>query len=173
MDSFWENSWESVNPSRIAEYISTFNMESDDLINILHHNHIHSVCDAGCGCGIYALKLAANGFYGYLERTSKDSRTIAEIIEDENGCIIGYIWVPFCFDEESGFAFADIQDIYIEENYRESGLATKLISYAEDKARRSGAKVIRSGTGCENIKSIRLHEKLGYYQYRYEFEKVL
>ena len=62
MDSFWENSWESVNPSRIAEYISTFNMESDDLINILHHNHIHSVCDAGCGCGIYTAKLAANGF---------------------------------------------------------------------------------------------------------------
>ena len=121
----------------------------------------------------FSLKNQVNGFYGYLERTSKDSRTIAEIIEDENGCIIGYIWVPFCFDEESGFAFADIQDIYIEENYRKSGLATELISYAEDRARRSGAKVIRSGTGCENIKSIRLHEKLGYYQYRYEFEKVL
>ena len=37
-------------------------MEPDDLINILHQNHVHSVCDAGCGCGIYALKLAANGF---------------------------------------------------------------------------------------------------------------
>lgn len=62
MYSFWENSWESVNPNRIAEYINTFNMELDDLISILHQNHIHSVCDAGCGCGIYALKLAANGF---------------------------------------------------------------------------------------------------------------
>ncbi len=62
MDSFWENSWKSVNPSRIAAYVNTFNMESDSLISILHQNHIHSVCDAGCGCGIYALKLAANGF---------------------------------------------------------------------------------------------------------------
>lgn len=62
MYPFWENSWESVNPNRIAEYINTFNMELDDLISILHQNHIHSVCDAGCGCGIYALKLAANGF---------------------------------------------------------------------------------------------------------------
>ena len=62
MDSFGESSWESVNPSRIVEYINTFNMQSDDLISILHQNHIHSVCDAGCGCGIYALKLAANGF---------------------------------------------------------------------------------------------------------------
>ena len=62
MDSFWENSWKSIDPNRIAAYINTFNMEPDNLINILHQNHIHSVCDAGCGCGIYALKLAANGF---------------------------------------------------------------------------------------------------------------
>lgn len=62
MQSFWEKSWESVNPSRIVEYISTFNMESDNLIDILRQNHVHSVCDAGCGCGIYALKLASNGF---------------------------------------------------------------------------------------------------------------
>lgn len=121
----------------------------------------------------FSLKNQINEFYRYLEQTSKDSRTIVEIIEDESGCVVGYIWVPFCVDEESGFAFADIQDIYIEEDYRRSGLAAQLISYAEDKARQSGAKVIRSGTGCENIKSIRLHEKLGYYQYRYEFEKVL
>ena len=63
MNSFWENSWENVDPSRVAEYINTFNMEADDLMNMLHQNHIYSVCDAGCGCGIYALKLAANGFY--------------------------------------------------------------------------------------------------------------
>lgn len=62
MSSFWENSWESVSPSRITEYLNTFNMETDDLINILHQNNVHSVCDAGCGCGIYALKLALHGF---------------------------------------------------------------------------------------------------------------
>ena len=53
------------------------------------------------------------------------------------------------------------------------GIAQYLMGYAEDKARRSGAKVIRSGTGCENFMSVGLHEKMGYYQYRYEFEKVL
>ena len=39
----------------------------------------------------FSLKNQINGFYEYLEQTSKDSRTIAEIIEDENGCVIGYI----------------------------------------------------------------------------------
>jgi len=47
------------------------------------------------------------------------------------------------------------------------------MDYAEQSARRNGAKVIRSGTGCENTKSQGLHQKLGYYLYRYEYEKLL
>jgi len=47
------------------------------------------------------------------------------------------------------------------------------MEYAEKLARNHGAKVIRSGTGCENIPSQKLHQKLGYYQYRMEYEKVL
>lgn len=121
----------------------------------------------------FLLKNQVNSFFDYLIETSKNLKTIAEIIEDENGKNIGYLWVPFNSDEESGFTFADIQDIYIEKEYRQSGIASQLIKYAEDKAKINGAKVIRSGTGCENIASIRLHEKLGFYQYRYEFEKLL
>jgi len=45
------------------------------------------------------------------------------------------------------------------------------MKYAEVKE--NGAKVIRSGTGCENNKSFNLHHKFGYYQYRYELEKLL
>lgn len=66
-----------------------------------------------------------------------------------------------------------VQDIYIEEAYRQNGFADALISYAEEKAKKNGARVIRSGTGCENFKSVNLHKKLGFYQYRYEFEKEL
>ena len=39
--------------------------------------------------------------------------------------------------------------------------------------KQNGAKVIRSGTGCENVKSQAMHQKMGYYQYRMEYEKVL
>ena len=60
-----------------------------------------------------------------------------------------------------------------KEKCRTMGVATQLMKYAEVKARENGAKVIRSGTGFENYKSIGLHEKLGYYKYRYEYEKVL
>ncbi|MBO5252424.1 MAG: class I SAM-dependent methyltransferase [Clostridia bacterium] len=60
--SFWDSSWNTVDPKRIAEYIGTFDMGEDETIAALHRYGVQSVCDAGCGCGIYALKLAANGF---------------------------------------------------------------------------------------------------------------
>ena len=113
------------------------------------------------------------GFSEALLESAKDSRTIAEIIEDENSIKIAYLWVVFNADEESGFYFADVQDIYIEDEFRNKGIAELLMKYAETKAKESGAKVIRSGTGRDNIKSFNLHNKLGYYQYRYEFEKLL
>ncbi len=114
-----------------------------------------------------------SGFYGYLERTAQDDRTIAEIIEGEDGRIVGYLWVTFCEDEEMDFRFAEIQEIYIEEEFRRHGVATQLYEYAEAKARHNGAEVIRAGTGVCNSASIQLHERLGFAAYRYEFEKLL
>jgi len=121
----------------------------------------------------YLMKSQVEGFYKYLQETARDAGTIAEIIADPQGKHVGYFWVPFHADEESGFRFAEIQDVYVEEEFRKLGIAEELLRYAEENARRHGARVIRSGTGCENNPSIRLHHKLGYYQYRYEFEKEL
>lgn len=121
----------------------------------------------------FSLTSQVSGFYGYLERTAQDDRAIAEIIETEDGCIVGYLWTTFCEDEESGFRFAEIQEIYVEEEYRRHGVATQLYEYAEAKARCNDAKVIRSGTGLCNSVSIQLHERFGFAPYRYEFEKLL
>ncbi|MBR2403015.1 MAG: class I SAM-dependent methyltransferase [Lachnospiraceae bacterium] len=63
MCSFWESSWKKVDLTRVTEYVDTFDMDSDDLIAIMRQHGVQNVCDAGCGCGIYALKLAANGFH--------------------------------------------------------------------------------------------------------------
>jgi len=103
----------------------------------------------------------------------KDSRAIAEIMEDDDGVIAGYLWAPFHEDPEADFSWMDVQDIYIEEAFRGKGLAAQWMNYAEQKARERGAKVVRSGTGCENAASIAMHKRLGYYVYRYEYEKVL
>ena len=120
-----------------------------------------------------SLQSQINGFSNALLDSMKDSRTIAEIIETEDGEKVAYFWVVFHADQESEFYFADAQDLYVEEEYRKMGVAQRLMEYAETKAKENGAKVFRSGTGIENFKSFNLHKKLGYYQYRYEFEKLL
>lgn len=114
-----------------------------------------------------------SGFYSYLEQTAQDDRNIAEIIEGEDGRSIGYLWVTFCEDKETDFRFVEIQEIYIEEEFRRHGVATQLYEYAEVKAKRNNANVIRAGTGLCNNASIQLHERLGFAPYRYEFEKLL
>lgn len=62
MEPFWDSSWEKVDPERVAQYISDFDLEPDAIIETLRSQGAKTVCDAGCGCGIYSLKLAANGF---------------------------------------------------------------------------------------------------------------
>lgn len=62
MASFWDHSWDSISTQRILEYASTHSPEPDDCIRLLHRHGAKSLCDAGCGCGVYSLKLAANGF---------------------------------------------------------------------------------------------------------------
>ena len=120
----------------------------------------------------FSLKEQTDEFLDMLIESCRDSRSIADILWIQ-GEIAGYLWVPFSASEENNFAFAEIQDIYVEPAYRNSGIASYLFTYAENHARQSGAKVIRSGTGCENMPSVGLHKKMGYYQYRFEFEKLL
>lgn len=121
----------------------------------------------------FSLTSQVSGFYGCLERTARDDRAIAEIIEGEDGRVIGYLWAAFCEDEEADFRFMELREIYIEEAFRRRGVATRLYEYAGEKARRGGANVLRAGTGPCNRASLRLHERLGFTPCRYEFEKLL
>jgi len=120
----------------------------------------------------FGMPAQMQGFLNPLRDSAKGSKAIAEIIEDGAGTTVAYFWVSF-EETESGFCYAEVQDIYVEEVFREAGIASQLMAYAETKAKENGAKVIRSGTGIENTKSIAMHGKLGYYQYRCEFEKLL
>lgn len=35
MDTFWDRSWACLEPSRLENYIHTFDMEADDIIRLL------------------------------------------------------------------------------------------------------------------------------------------
>ena len=146
------------------------------------HCRINYACDSPWATEIsydeyreqyFAMVDYMNKFWDEFEDGAKDTRTIAEIVENEAGDKVAYLWVAFHEEQASGFSYADVQDIYVEEEYRQMGIASQLMEYAEEKAKENGVKVIRSGTGIGNTKSFGLHNKLGYHQYRYEFEKLL
>lgn len=121
----------------------------------------------------FGLESQVKGFYWALQTTAQDEQALAEILELENGERAGYLWAVFEKDNESGFAFGELREIYIEPELRRQGLSGEVYAYVEAWARKRGAAVLRAGTGCENRASIAMHEKLGFYPYRYEFEKVL
>ena len=56
----------------------------------------------------------------------EDKRSIAEIIKTESGEIVGYLWVQF-HGGDPNFIWAEVQDIYIEESYRRTGIAAFLM----------------------------------------------
>jgi len=146
------------------------------------HCRINYACDSPWARAIpyeeyrrnwFAMPGQIDEFWQHLQESAKDPRAITEIIEDETGEIVGYLWGSFWENKEAGIACLELQDLYVEEAFRRQGVASRLFAYAEKKARAIGANLLRSGTGCENAASIAMHGKLGYGIYRYEFEKKL
>lgn len=62
MNNFWEQSWSTVDLERVSAYIGSPALPLDPVIEYLKSRQAKTVCDAGCGCGAYALRLAVNGF---------------------------------------------------------------------------------------------------------------
>lgn len=62
MNTFWSESWKKVDPKRISEYSNAIDNSPDEVIALLWQHHAKTVCDAGCGCGIYCARLINHGF---------------------------------------------------------------------------------------------------------------
>ncbi len=60
--TFWNRTWESIEADRVSSYVTGFNTSEDNVIAFLRKKKAKYVCDAGCGCGAYSLKLARFGF---------------------------------------------------------------------------------------------------------------
>lgn len=60
--SFWDRTWRKTDPEQIIAYSERVIVKDDPIISFLLNCGAKKVCDAGCGCGAYALKLARLGF---------------------------------------------------------------------------------------------------------------
>ena len=65
--AFWDDSWTRIDPARVRAYADSFDASPDPMIRFLLSRGAKTVCDAGCGCGVYAAKLCSFGFevYGF------------------------------------------------------------------------------------------------------------
>ena len=102
---FWEQSWGKVELSRVQAYTEGFDFGTDEIIELLKDKQCHRVLDAGCGCGIYALKLAKHGFYVDGFDIAESAAGIAAKLMADNGL-------------DGKFVAADIKDTGLaSENY--------------------------------------------------------
>ncbi len=107
-----------------------------------------------------------------LARAMKDSRTIAEILED-NGVVVGYLYVTFVGIKGYDITIAELMDIAVAPDHQHRGIGFMMMERIEKIAKERGATLLRSCTGIENVVSQRLHEKFGFKPYRIDYEKVL
>lgn len=85
------------------------------------------------------------------------------VVDDENGVITGFVCVQlkksFCYDAY----MPEITEVYVRPAYRNRGIASRMISFAEDYCRRNyPLHKYELLTGAENRIAQSLYEKLGY-----------
>ena len=87
--AFWEKRWSAAEHALFRAYAARFDPAPDQITEYLAARGVQSVCDAGCGCGAYALKLARLGFSVSGFDISADAAVFAGALLAENGCASG------------------------------------------------------------------------------------
>ena len=59
---FWDKSWGTFDPARIAAYAESLDPGRNVIADLLESRGAVRICDAGCGCGVHSLNLARRGF---------------------------------------------------------------------------------------------------------------
>ncbi|SHI61768.1 GNAT family N-acetyltransferase [Lutispora thermophila] len=92
-------------------------------------------------------------------RSTKDEDLFLTIVEDEKGQAQGFIWA-YRMEETSDCVM--IKSLYVTEEFRGHGIATKLKGLLEEWCRDIGVKTIKTTTHYNNKNMLALNIKLGY-----------
>ena len=68
---------------------------------------------------------------------------------------------------------AELTELYVMEEFRQQGVASHLIAFAENIAKQKGAKSMIVQTGDDNIPALSLYHKHGYEEYDVVLKKNL
>ena len=98
-----------------------------------------------------------------IKKSLMCNRQEVVIVDDENGVLTGFVCVQlkksFCYDEY----MPEITEVYVLPAYRERGIASKMISFAEAYCSKNyPLHKYELLTGTENLIAQSLYNKLGY-----------
>lgn len=68
---------------------------------------------------------------------------------------------------------AELTELYVLDEYRQRGIASELIAFAEQVAAQKGARSILVQTGDDNVPALALYKKIGYEEYDLTLKKKL
>jgi diamine N-acetyltransferase len=101
-----------------------------------------------------------------------DRQVLTELLEDElfgklwliydKDIVIGYIIITFVFSIEFRGKIACIDEIYINKNYRDRGISTKTLQFAEKTCYELGIKLIYLEVGHNNDRAQQFYRQAGY-----------
>lgn len=97
------------------------------------------------------------------------------IIEIDN-CSVGYLAGSICKDDSSSYyegITAELESMFIKEEYRKLGLGSKLIQIFTDYCKKNGAKRIVVTASFGNVNAINCYKKNGFGNYNISLRKEL
>ncbi len=99
--------------------------------------------------------IVTNMYENYIEDSNK-----LLIVAEENDQVVGYLYgIIKPTDETYNYINAKLDALYIDNNYRNKGIATSLIEYFKKWAKSKNANKIEVNVWSNNIKAKRLYEK--------------
>lgn len=100
----------------------------------------------------------------YFEKIYNNDNSIIFIAKDDDNTVIGYAFCKITTSDEGPYInhVALIDGLYVNEEYRHRGIATKLIEECKTWAKQAGAGIIELNVSSGNMNAISLYEKIGF-----------
>ncbi|MBU7032019.1 MAG: GNAT family N-acetyltransferase [Theionarchaea archaeon] len=100
------------------------------------------------------------------------SRFNGEIwVADIDDTLAGFIWVIESTDYFSGDKIGFILKLFVEEHFRNQGIATALLDKAEEFCERNGYQTLELNVAQSNTVSVTMYEHRGFEIFRYRMRK--
>ena len=113
-----------------------------------------------------------NKIENYYEKVLNDNNKLF-IALDKN--VVGYIFIKISDPNKNAEIYKEafIDALYVEEEYRNKGIATSLIGKAKDYAKSMGAKKISISVISVNETALKLYYKVGFKDFSYRLNQEL